>query len=78
MDEYGFEDVEERWRPIHTAESIVSVLLPDRVTHGPRIYLRLQLLSVMSLLLEEAPDTSSPANVDAAVRLSPLLVRYAF
>jgi len=45
-DQYGYEDAGERWRPIHTVESI--------------------LLSVISLLSSDTPNTDSPANVDAA------------
>ncbi|KAG2072031.1 ubiquitin-conjugating enzyme [Suillus decipiens] len=41
-DQYGYEDAGERWMPVHT------------------------LVSVISLLSSETPNTDSPANVDAA------------
>ncbi|KAI5120628.1 hypothetical protein M0805_009388 [Coniferiporia weirii] len=45
-DQYGYEDAGERWRPVHSIESIV--------------------MSVMSLIFADVPNTDSPANVDAA------------
>lgn len=45
-DEYGYEDANERWLPVHSVESI--------------------LLSVISLLSSDCPNTDSPANIDAA------------
>lgn len=62
-DQYGYEESGERWLPIHTVESIVShTRVPDsRIQAFPT-----QLLSVISLLSSDHPNTDSPANVDAA------------
>lgn len=52
-DEFGYEDASERWLPVHTVETIVSAPLT-------------QLVSVISLLSSDTPNTDSPANIDAA------------
>jgi len=46
VDQYGYEDVGERWLPVHTVETII--------------------ISVISLLSSDTPNTDSPANIDAA------------
>lgn len=61
-DQYGYEDAGERWMPVHTVESIVSLILSFRILTD----YYLQLLSVISLLSSDTPNLDSPANVDAA------------
>ena len=63
-DQYGYEDSGERWLPIHTVESIVRYLLYH--FYSLLMYTYSQLLSVISLLSSDKPNTDSPANVDAA------------
>jgi ubiquitin-conjugating enzyme E2 G1 len=52
---------------VHTVESIVSVFLVTIQT--PTNTPHTQLLSVISLLSADKPNTDSPANVDAAVEV---------
>lgn len=75
QDQYGYEDAGERWLPVHSVESIVSRLISSRkvspfVSSLTSIFLYLhslvQLLSVISLLSSDTPNTDSPANIDAA------------
>lgn len=64
-DVYGHEDAGERWLPVHTVESVVSDLSGVAACQL-RAEIVIKLLSVISLLSQEVPDLSSPANVDAA------------
>ncbi|KAI3627299.1 ubc15 [Malassezia furfur] len=51
-DEFGYEDASERWLPVHT------------------------LVSVISLLSSDTPNTDSPANIDAAKQVREDLAGY--
>ena len=72
-DQYGYESASERWLPIHTVESIVSLLFSPLFssTRCTRLIINIfsviiQLVSVISLLSAYPPPIDSPANVDAA------------
>lgn len=63
-DEYGFEKASERWSPVQSVTSIVSILRSH--WYLSVLTALFQLISVISMLSSDPPDTSSPANVDAA------------
>lgn len=70
-DQYGYEDAGERWLPVHGVESIVRLLSstsPSSTNQEAHVEVLLfgQLVSVISLLSSDTPNTDSPANVDAA------------
>jgi len=65
-DQYGYEDAGERWLPVHTVESIVSIASGHFWCNELTRLFRFQLVSVISLLSSEHPNLDSPANVDAA------------
>ncbi|GAC74708.1 hypothetical protein PANT_12d00101 [Moesziomyces antarcticus T-34] len=70
-DEYGYEDASERWLPVHTVESIVSLpILAWLATKSS------SLISVISLLSADVPNTDSPANIDAAKQVREDLTGY--
>lgn len=51
--------------PVHTVESIVSLDCISCRGSAKRAFM--QLISVISLLSSDTPNTDSPANLDAAV-----------
>lgn len=68
-----FEAAGERWAPVHNIESIVRALSPS----VQRCDLTAsQLVSVISLLSADPPDTDSPANVDAAKEVRENIAAY--
>ncbi|KAJ7260963.1 ubiquitin-conjugating enzyme/RWD-like protein [Mycena haematopus] len=69
-DQYGYEDAGERWMPVHTVESIVRFLSLTIAQNPNRSFPEYtQLVSVISLLSSDTPNTDSPANVEAAIEV---------
>lgn len=68
-----YETAAERWSPVHTVESIVKPAFTSRMVCFTFLLTLVdflsscpQLVSVISLLSADTPNTESPANVDAA------------